>query len=297
MSIFNVGSINVDWTYRVPRIPLKGETLSADTCTRGLGGKGANQSVAAARAGATVYHVGAIGEDGNWAQTQLVAAAVDVTHVSVVHDRPTGHALIFLTPDGENRIVINAGSNGALNLGFVAKALEFVSSSDTVLLQNETNAHLAAAKLARARGARVVYSAAPFSMCDVEEILPFVDLLIVNEIEAEQLSKVLNKSLTDLGIPELLVTKGSEGAIWYDLAGGDQIAIVAPSVRPVDTTGAGDTLAGYFCAARDLGASVGEALELAVTAATLKVTRSGTFSGIPAMADVKVWQRENCQND
>ncbi len=297
MAIFNVGSINVDWTYSVPRFPLDGETLSADSCTRDLGGKGANQSVAAVRAGATVYHIGAIGEDGAWARDRLVAADVDVTHVSVVKDRPTGHALIFLTPDGENRIVINGGSNGTLDPGFIAMALERVTSRDTVILQNETNAQLAAARHARDKGARVVYSAAPFSMSAVEEILPFVDLLIVNEIEAEQLSKVLNKSLKDLGIPELLVTKGSEGAIWFNIMDGDQIAVTAPSVQPVNTTGAGDTLAGYFCAARDMGAGIGEALELAVTAATLKVTRPGTFSGIPVMAEVKDWQQGTVRND
>ncbi|WP_116132875.1 ribokinase [Tropicimonas sp. IMCC34043] len=292
MAIYNLGSINIDWFYKVPHFPVAGETVAAGACDSGLGGKGANQSVAAARAGASVHHLGAVGSEGVWTTERLKAAGVDVTHVAIEMAAPTGHALIFIEPDGENRIVIYPGTNRLIADGDVKAALAPARAGDTLMLQNETNCQVAAARLARLRGMRVVYSAAPFDVAAVREVIEDVDLLAVNAIEAEQVAEALGVAITDLPVPELLITRGSKGATWHDLATGETLTVTAPKVTPVDTTGAGDTFAGFFCASRDQGLPVAECLELAVAAASLKVTREGTADAIPTMAETRAFIAE-----
>ncbi|MFV0360928.1 ribokinase [Tropicimonas sp.] len=292
MAIYNLGSINADWFYKVPHFPADGETLAAESCTGGLGGKGANQSVAVARAGGNVHHIGAVGGEGGWTLERLKSMGVDVSRVAIEGAGSTGHALIFLTPDGENRIVIHAGTNRMIAEADVSAALERAGPGDMLILQNETNCTVFAAKSARARGMRVVYSAAPFDVGAVREMLPHVDLLAVNEIEAAQVAEALGVALTALPVRELLVTQGARGATWFDLKTGETLAVPAPKVASVDTTGAGDTFAGYFCAARDRGLPVAECLELAVGASALKVTRAGTSEAIPTLAETRAFLEE-----
>lgn len=292
MTIYNLGSINTDWFYKVPHSPADGETVAAEGCTNGLGGKGANQSVAASRAGAEVHHVGAVGGEGVWAVDQLKSMGVGVTHVAIEIAAPTGHALIFVTPDGENRIVIYPGTNRLIQEDDVKAALARAQAGDTLLLQNETNCLVYAAQRARKRGMQVVYSAAPFDVEAVRAVLPHVNLLTVNAVEAGQLAAALGVEITELPVPELLVTEGARGATWYDLRSGETLSVRAPKVVPVDTTGAGDTFAGYFCAGRDMGVPVAECLELAVGAAALKVTRAGTSEAIPALLEVRAFLEE-----
>lgn len=114
MAIFNLGSVNIDHVYRVPHLPLPGETLASTSFRSGLGGKGANQSIAIARAGGQVHHIGAIGTDGGWLAEQMAAAGVDTQHLAVV-DVPTGNAIINVDDAAENSIVLYAGANFALN--------------------------------------------------------------------------------------------------------------------------------------------------------------------------------------
>lgn len=286
MTLWNLGSINADFTYTVPHFPAPGETLPATSLVRGLGGKGANQSVAAARAGADVQHLGAIGPDGDWALEALAGYGVGVGHVARLPDTPTGHALIFVVPDGENAIVLNPCANRAITQARALGWMAHVQKGDTLILQNETDAGAAAASAAREAGARVVYSAAPFEAAAAAEMLPMTDLLIVNAVEAEQLANSLGTAPETLPVPELLVTRGADGATFYDLAQGQQVSVPAPKVTAVDTTGAGDTFAGWFCASRDMGASVAEALSAAAQASALQVTRPGTAAAIPSAAEV-----------
>ncbi|MDV7141264.1 ribokinase [Tropicimonas sp. TH_r6] len=289
MALYNLGSINTDWFYQVTHCPMDGETVAADGCVNGLGGKGANQSVAAARAGSVVHHIGSVGGEGVWAVEQLKSMGVDVTHVAIELTGPTGHALIFVTPDGENRIVIFPGTNRMIEDADVKTALSRAKPKDTLLIQNETNAQAFAAQRAKARGMRVVYSAAPFDLESVREMLPHADLLAVNSVEAAQLAEALGVEITALPVPELLVTRGAKGATWHDLKEGESLFVPAPKVDPVDTTGAGDTFAGYFCAGQDQGLAVAECLELAVGAAALKVTRPGTSEAIPSLSEVRLF--------
>lgn len=285
MTIFNLGSINIDHVYAVPHLPAPGETLAATGYSSGLGGKGANQSIAAARAGAPVTHIGAIGRDGAAMLAPLREAGVDCGHVSQL-ESPTAHAIVNVDPSGENAIVIFPGANMEQSLTRLESALSAASEGDLLLLQNETNLQAEAARLAQARGMRVIYSAAPFSAQAVEDILPHTDLLVMNAIEAAQLSAALNRPLADIPVPYLLITHGAEGAVWHDLGENTEISAPAFPVTPVDTTGAGDCFIGYAAAALHEGAAPAEALRRAAAASALQVTRPGTSEAIPTREEV-----------
>ncbi|AML50880.1 ribokinase [Falsihalocynthiibacter arcticus] len=286
MTIFNLGSINADHVYSVPHLPLPGETLAATGFSIGLGGKGTNQSVAAARAGSDVFHIGAVGPDGVWAREKLAELGVNVDGVSQIQT-PTGHAIINVDANAENAIVLFPGANVSLSESEISRALEAGKAGDTLLLQNETSHQAFAAELAQKKGIRVVYSAAPFSIEAVRAVLPFVSMLAMNEGEAAQLCAALGTNIENLPVPETLVTLGSKGAQWH--GNGSNLNVESFSVVPVDTTGAGDTFAGYFAAARDQGADVAQALKLASAAAAIKVTRAGAAEAIPARAEVDVF--------
>ncbi|MEY8097566.1 ribokinase [Falsihalocynthiibacter sp. S25ZX9] len=286
MTVFNLGSINADHVYSVPHLPLPGETLAATGFSIGLGGKGTNQSVAAARAGSDVFHIGAVGPDGVWAREKLAELGVNVDGVSQIQT-PTGHAIINVDANAENAIVLFPGANVSLSESEISRALEAGKAGDTLLLQNETSHQAFAAELAQKKGIRVVYSAAPFSIEAVRAVLPFVSMLAMNEGEAAQLCAALGTNIENLPVPETLVTLGSKGAQWH--GNGSNLNVESFSVVPVDTTGAGDTFAGYFAAARDQGADVAQALKLASAAAAIKVTRAGAAEAIPARVEVDVF--------
>lgn len=285
MSVWNLGSINVDLFYRVPHLVLPGETLPAKSHQTGLGGKGANQSVAIARAGAEVHHIGMIGDDNTWVLDRLAGYGVDVTHVTRA-EAATGHAIIMVDEMGENSIVTFAGANYAQLVGNIEAALNEAKEGDILALQTEVS-HLAeAAQIARARGMFVVYSAAPFKPDIAKKMLPHVDLLVLNAVEAGQLAEALGMPVEEVPVPNMLITLGSQGARWRDQASGEVTEVAAFPVEPVDTTGAGDCFIGYVLAGLDQGLSRAEALRLGAAAAALKVTRPGTADAIPSRAEV-----------
>lgn len=282
--IFNLGSINIDHFYRVPHLPAAGETLAARGYTMGLGGKGANQSAAAAKAGARVAHIGAVGPEGLWAIDRLSGWGVDTAHIARL-DTPSGHAIINVDEAAENTIVLYPGANWAMPLALVQDALKLAGPADTLILQNETAHQAEAARLASAKAMRVMYSAAPFDVDAVRAVLENVTILALNAVEADQLCAALGLALDQIDVPELLVTRGAQGADWRSRAG-DRAFAPARKVTAVDTTGAGDTFAGYFAAGRDKGLSPQQALQWAGAAAALKVTRQGTADAIPTAAEV-----------
>ncbi|WP_323781573.1 ribokinase [Thalassovita sp.] len=290
MTIWNLGSINADYLYRVPHLPEPGETILADAMELGLGGKGANMSVAAARAGAHVSHIGAVGPDGQWAIDRLTEYGVDTRPIAKL-DAPTGHAVISLDTKGENAIVVYPGANMNLAQDNIGLALSEASSGDILLLQNETNEQAFAAETGSKLGLKVAYAAAPFSAAAVKAVLPFLDILVLNQIEMAQL--VGETGLLPgptLGVDTVIVTKGAEGCILYDRANGwDAIGFDAILVDPVDTTGAGDTFTGYFLAGIDRGMTTDDAICLAIKASALMVTRRGTADVIPDLKDVLDW--------
>ena len=287
MTIWNFGSINADHFYDVPHLPAPGETLAATAYRIGLGGKGANQSVAAARAGAEVRHIGAVGQDDAWAIDRLAQYGVKTDHIARVNVA-TGHAVIYVAAsDGENSIVIYPGANAAIELGAVKDALEAAATGDLLLMQNETGVQRAVAEVAKARGLRLIYSAAPFDADAVRDVLPYINTLIVNEVEARQLSAALDTGINALPVANVVVTLGSDGAVWHDIGAGTEARVAAIRVTPVDTTGAGDTFAGYLAAGLDAGLTVKDAMGRAAAAAALKVTRPGTADAIPSSDDVE----------
>ncbi|MCB2111598.1 MAG: ribokinase [Rhodobacteraceae bacterium] len=285
MSVWNLGSINVDLFYRVPHLVQPGETLPAKSHQTGLGGKGANQSVAIARAGAQVHHIGMIGSDNHWVLDRLSGYGVDVTHVTQA-EAATGHAIIMVDELGENSIVTFAGANYAQLVGNIEAALSEAQAGDILALQTEVS-HLAeAAQIAHARGLFVVYSAAPFKPDIAKKMLPHVDLLVLNEVEAGQLAAAMGMPVEDVPVPGMLITLGGRGARWRDQQTGQVTEVPAFHVEPVDTTGAGDCFIGYVLAGLDQGLSREEALRLGAAAAALQVTRPGTADAIPTRAEV-----------
>lgn len=285
MTIFNLGSINVDNFYTVEHLPEAGETLASFDHRVGLGGKGANQSVAAARAGRNVKHIGAVGPEGDWCRKHLAKAGVDVAHIASLQSA-TGHANICVDPNGENIIVLYSGANGLITVPHVEEALGQAAPNDTLILQNETNLTLEAAHHAKKKGMFVIYSAAPFEAQAAQTMLAQIDLLVLNQVEAEQLSSALGTRLEDIPVPAVLVTRGADGAAWYDHRSKDIIEMPAFCVTPVDTTGAGDCFIGYVSAGLDQGLSPKEALRLGAAASALQVTRHGTADAMPTRAEV-----------
>lgn len=284
--IWNLGSINADNFYQVPHFPGPGETLAATRFDQGLGGKGANMSVAAARAGARVMHIGAVGADGTWALERLLEYGVDTPHITVV-DVPTGHANICVDAAGENSIVLFGGANQVLSEQMIGAALTEASPDDVLLMQNETSGQAYAAKTAKTLGLHVAYAAAPFEAGAVAAIMEQIDLLVLNAVEAEQLQGETGVTLSDLPVRDIVVTLGGDGCIWVSNLAKSEVSYPAYTVDPVDTTGAGDTFTGYLIAALDRGMEMADALDLASKAGALMVTRHGTADVIPDLKEIE----------
>lgn len=283
MAIYNLGSVNIDHVYRVPHLPEPGETLASTSFSSGLGGKGANQSIAIARAGGKVFHIGAIGPDGGWLSNKMAGSGVDTRYISVI-DIPTGHAIINVDDYAENIIVLFTGANRALTEDMINNALTGANADDWLLLQNETNLGVYAATAAKDKGMRVAYAAAPFDAKAAVAMLPVTDLLAVNEVEAAQLSEALGVDATDLPVSQVLITRGANGATLQ--TGDEVISVDAFKVDPVDTTGAGDTFMGYFLCSLDKGGTPQDALLQATAASAIQVTKPGAAEAIPVQIDV-----------
>jgi ribokinase len=240
-----VGSLNVDLVTRVARHPRPGETVLGDGLRRLPGGKGANQALAAALAGAQVTLVGCVGDDGvgQVYLDGLEERGVDTEGVVVLSEAPTGHALIVVDGAGENTIVVVGGANQLTRPTQVTSAITGAAAPpDVVLLQLELPLPLVlfAAVSAREAGVRVVLNPSPWDEPPAR-LLACADVLVVNEHEAEELG-----SFAEVGGPEQVVTRGAAGATWtWD---GGSVTSVPPAVDVVDTTGAGDVLAGALAA-------------------------------------------------
>jgi len=280
MAIYTLGSINIDHVYRVPHLGQPGETIAATDYSKGLGGKGANQSVAAAKAGAKVFHIGAIGRDATWALEELRSYGVDVTNIAQINT-PTGHAIIQVDPTAENTITLFPGANRQIADAHVARALTSARPGDILLAQNETSAQSASVRLAADMGLRVLYTPAPFELAPLQDAIPFATLLMMNEGEAAEMVAALGT----LPPCDVIITKGSDGAEWHS-PGKTTLTLPSFPVTPVDTTGAGDCFAGTIAAALDAGLPPEQALKRATAAAALQVTRPGAASAMPNAAQV-----------
>ncbi|MDE4175696.1 ribokinase [Phaeobacter sp. PT47_59] len=286
MAIWNLGSINADMVYTLPHLPQAGETLAATDFAQFLGGKGANMSVAAARVGSHVCHIGAVGPEGIWARDRLMEYGVDTRHIAQI-DTPTGHAIVAVDQAGENQIILFPGANRAIHSDQLGQALSSASAGDILVMQNETNLQVEAAKMGRDLGLRVAYAAAPFEADAVQAVLPHLDILFMNEVEARQLQEATGLAPEALGVSDVIVTLGAKGARHVHGPSGTTQDIPALPVTPVDTTGAGDTFTGYVLAGLDRGMPMAQAMAQAARAAALMVTRHGTADVIPDLKEVQ----------
>ena len=285
MTVFNLGSINLDYFYKTPHLPRAGETLAALDYSAGLGGKGANQSVALALGGASVVHIGHIHKDDEAHIGLLVRAGVDMRHLAK-GDVPTGHAIVMIdAASGENQIILMQGANIAMTNKMISAALDEAKAGDWALTQNETNLNDVFLQEAKKRGLKICYSAAPFVKDKLIALLDIIDLLVVNEGEAEEIEAALARPPEAWGIDHVIITKGADGASYYGIEG----AVFQPSenVKALDSTGAGDTYLGFLLAQLSNGQTIKQAMIVASKAAGLQVTRYGTADAIPSLAEIQ----------
>jgi len=273
-----VGSANLDLVATVDRLPGPGETVPGSSFVEYPGGKGLNQAVAAARAGATVAFVGALGDDGAAATLRAVMAddGIDSVHVATAAVA-TGRALIGVSASGENSIIVVAGANGTVTASQLPSARVVLTQLEVPLPAVER-----ALRVGRAAGAVTVLNPAPVQLIDAG-ILQWCDIVVPNEHEVELLGGTAH--LLASGARAVVVTMGSRGA---ELHTADGVVHIEPfSVVPVDTTGAGDTFSGSLCARLAAGDDLPTALRFASAAGALCTTAAGAVPSIPRRAAVE----------
>ncbi len=286
-----VGNCSVDVSYRVARFPSLGETLLASGSTRDVGGKGANQAVAAVRAGAEVTLCAAVGRDepGRWLRARLAEEQVRLEGLRDV-DAPTDESVIWVTPDGENRIVSTDAAARSLVIADIASALDALGSGGVLLMQGNLAPDVTRWALAAARKPRAttVLNVAPVPP-GISALLPLVDIAVVNEIEAEQLTgcrdvRLAGRAILERGARHAVVTIGAAGAMVVTSDGDEAIPVEA--VTTVDTTGAGDVFCGVLAASVAARRPLATSARLAAAAATVSVARRGTQASFPTRAEL-----------
>jgi ribokinase len=283
-AILNLGSLNIDRVVRVCHIARPGETIAGESLAIFAGGKGANQSVALARAGAQVAHLGKIGDDGQWLLEKLSREQIDTRWVRV-GSGPTGQAMIQVDDTGQNAIVLVGGANQDITAQEVDAAVSGFSAGSWLLTQNETSAVEHAIRSAKQHDLRVAFNPAPFDRRVLHYPLELVDLLCLNETEGAAMTgqNAAADILSALGerLPgcEIVLTLGAAGASYRGPQG--EIHVPACQVDAVDTTAAGDTFLGYYLACRSRGLEARGSLQQASRAAALCVTRPGAMDSIP----------------
>ncbi|MDO9224444.1 MAG: ribokinase [Pseudomonadota bacterium] len=293
MRVLNIGSINIDHVYEVDHFVRPGETLGGLSYHTFAGGKGFNQSITLARAGATTFHAGRVGKNAAWLLQRLEQEGVDTTHVTVGEDT-TGHAIIQVVPDGENAIVLYGGANQRLTEADVASALASFSAGDILLLQNETSSVAWAMQNAHERGMRIVFNPAPMT-ADVHHYpLGCVDVFVLNETEAEELTGATDPAEVRARMRErfpraaTVLTLGNQGATYFDADSTHHEPALL--VDAVDTTAAGDTFIGYFLAELMQTGDPVNALAKGCRAAAICVTRAGASDSIPSRNELETVQ-------
>lgn len=283
-AIVNFGSLNIDHVYRVAHFVSPGETLDSLAYDQFPGGKGFNQSVALARAGIPVRHAGKIGSDGRWLKQYLAEAGADTTFVEEV-DGPTGHAIIQVSPKGENSIVLHGGANRLTTAADAKRVLARAKRGDWLLLQNEISAMPDIMRFAARQGMNIAFNPAPMTRSVLDLPLNLVSTFILNEVEAGMLARTKKDSDMVAAMRKrfpkaaVVLTLGAKGARYADSS--ETLSVPAVKVKAVDTTAAGDTFIGYFLAERLLGRDVRTALATACKAAAICVTRPGAAVSIP----------------
>lgn len=278
MTVLVVGNAVVDRIYKVARLPAPGETLLAGTADRQFGGKGLNQAIAAARSGADVRLLAAVGNDPDGDAIAAYVANEPLDAELVRLPGGSDESLILVTEDGENVIVSTAACAQALPSVLARRSIASLVPGDLLLVQGNLAEATTRDVLREAgrRGLRRIANPSPLAH-DWDELLAEVDLVVTNAVEAGQLDTSRAGAV--------VITAGASGATL--LEAGSTVRIEAPVVAASDTTGAGDVLCGVLAAMHDRGMPLAEALTVAVRAASLKVSRAGTSAGLPTARELR----------
>lgn len=291
MKVLNYGSLNIDKVYDVDHFVHSEETILANGYAEFLGGKGLNQSVALARAGAEVYHLGAVGKDGDRFCPCLREAGVNTEYIYSLPS-VSGHAIIQ-SVKGQNCIIVCSGANGEVSEEKIRMAVSHFDAGDIFLVQNEV-AHVAAAiRCAKSRGMKVAFNASPITPQLFDYPLELVDYFLINEVEARILGEtmvddyeeVMSKVHRKFPHAAIVMTVGADGVLYEDRQ--IKTSHAAYKVPIVDTTAAGDTFCGYFIGSLTRGFSIEESLEWASKAGALSIGIKGASNSIPLWRDVE----------
>ena len=302
--LVNVGSLCIDFVYAVPSLVNAGETVASVDRQVFAGGKGLNQSLAAARAGALVAHYGAVGDDGDMLLAQLRSDNVDVNGVLQLAG-PSGHAVIQVDTSGQNAIVISGGSNRQIPTSLVEQAIGTLgrggsggesggeNGEDWLLLQNEINDVDAIMRLAAEQKLKIAFNVAPPDERIHAYPIELLSLLVVNEPEAMALAGLqeseaaFNKLVSDYPQTSVVLTKGKDGLLCCDANTGTVLRLGSFEVSAVDETAAGDAFVGYLMAGLVAGETLLDALPKASAAGALAVTCEGAAPSIPSSEAVE----------
>ena len=300
MKVLCFGSLNIDYTYRVPHFVQKGETIAAEDMKVFCGGKGFNQAVAFARVGAETCQAGAVGKDGLFLLDSLKAAGVNTEFVSVLEDQKTGCAIIQNDHSGDNCIMLYGGTNRAITREMADSVLEHFGQGDVLVLQNEINEIPYIMEKAHECGMKIVLNPSPMEEAIRTFPLEMVDYFFLNQVEACQLLGDENRENPEKQLEALrerfpaaaiVLTLGEKGSLYAD--GTQKHAQPAFRVKAVDTTAAGDTFTGFLMGGLLDGRTVPEAMELAAKASAIAVTRPGASPSIPTLEEVLGWQGQD----
>jgi ribokinase len=295
--IIIVGSSNTDMIIKVRQIPMPGETIIGGEFFKVLGGKGANQAVAAARAGGDVVFLGCVGNDsfGKEALEGMRKEGIDVSQVKISTEKPSGIALINVADSGENSITVASGANAQLFPADIAKWKAVLQQAQMILLQHEIPLNTIRTIIETAFDLHIPVILNPAPAFPVPaDLLPKIFLLTPNEHEASLIAGTQNlneepgklaKELFGIGCRQLIITLGSKGAMYA--TADKEILVPGIKVQALDTTAAGDTFNGYLAVALADGIAMEDAIRLANRAAAISVTRMGAQSSIPFLSELK----------
>ena len=300
MSIVVIGSSNTDMIIKVPRIPKPGETILGGQFSTAAGGKGANQAVAAARAGGKVSIITKIGNDalGGQALRGFQKEDINVNFIKKTKEAPSGVALIYVDENGENSIAVASGANASLSPEDIQEAKSLIISADILLIQLEIPLETVetAAKLAQQAGVKVVLNPAPAQSLS-NSLLKNISIITPNESEIELITgvavtngasaKKAADKLLEKGVDVIIITLGSKGALLKTTSESEFIKIKSYKVKPVDTTAAGDVFNGALAVALAEKKPIYEAVQFANAAAALSVTKLGAQPSAPKRAEIE----------
>ena len=291
--ILNFGSLNIDYVYDVEHFVRPGETIQSKNLEVHCGGKGLNQSIALAKAGADVYHAGCVGkEDGQFLLDILNNSDVNTDNIKKTEIR-SGNAIIQVDKSGQNCILLYGGANQEIDKEYADKVLSNFSNNDILLLQNEINCVDYIMNKAAQRGMTIALNPSPYN--EKINLLPLhlVNIFILNEVEAMDITgynnsdkRALMDSLKNIyPNAKIVLTLGKKGVLYFD--GNEEYTHGIYNIPVVDTTGAGDTFTGYYLACISSGMKPQKVLELASKASSIAVSKKGAAASIPSIEEVE----------